>query len=128
MIRSFLFSTFFFGGVLIISLIFLPSFFFPQKIALFGGKIMGYWTGICLRFFFFLISIFFFMIGFISFLNIEFCEKIKTGTRRAKNNIFFMAVNLTIKLTKNFKKKSRGIFYIFFIGFQMAPLFLAIFF
>ena len=51
MIRNFLFSTCFFGGILIISLIFLPSFFFPQKIALFGGKIMGYWTSICLRFF-----------------------------------------------------------------------------
>lgn len=51
MIRNFLFSTCFFSGIIIISLIFLPSFFFPQKIALFGGKIMGYWTGICLRFF-----------------------------------------------------------------------------
>ena len=51
MIRNFLFSTCFFSGILIISLIFLPSFFFPQKIALFGGKIMGYWTGVCLRFF-----------------------------------------------------------------------------
>ena len=50
MIRNFLFSTCFFSGILIISLIFLPSFFFPQKIALFGGKIMGYWTGICLRY------------------------------------------------------------------------------
>ena len=51
MIRNFLFSTCFFGGILIISLIFLPSFFFPQKIALFGGKIMGHWTSICLRYF-----------------------------------------------------------------------------
>ena len=51
MIRNLLFSTFFFSGILILSLIFLPSFFFPQKIALFGGKIMGYWTGICLRYF-----------------------------------------------------------------------------
>ena len=51
MIRNFLFLTCFFIGILVISLIFLPSFFFPQKIALFGGKIMGYWTSICLRFF-----------------------------------------------------------------------------
>ena len=51
MIRNFLFSILFFSGILIISLVFLPSFFFPQKIALFGGKLMGYWTGICLRFF-----------------------------------------------------------------------------
>ena len=51
MIRNFLFLTCFFIGILVISLIFLPSFFFPQKIALFGGKIMGYWAGICLRYF-----------------------------------------------------------------------------
>ena len=51
MIRNFLFSTCFFCGIIIISLIFLPSFFFPQKIVLFGGKIMGHWTSVCLRFF-----------------------------------------------------------------------------
>ena len=34
-----------------ISLVFLPSFFLPQKIVLFGGKLMGYWTGFCLKFF-----------------------------------------------------------------------------
>ena len=51
MIRNFLFSTFFFSGILIISLIFLPSFFFPQKIVLFGGKIMGHWASICLKYF-----------------------------------------------------------------------------
>tara|TARA_B100000963_G_scaffold314633_1_gene293295 strand:- start:6219 stop:6920 length:702 start_codon:yes stop_codon:yes gene_type:complete len=51
MIRNFLFSIFFFGGIIILSLIFLPSLFFPQKVVLFGGKLMGYWTGFCLRFF-----------------------------------------------------------------------------
>ena len=51
MIRNFLFSASFFCGIFIISLIFLPSFFFPQKVVLFGGKIMGHWTGVCLRFF-----------------------------------------------------------------------------
>ena len=51
MIKNFLFSTFFFMGILIISLIFLPSFFLPQKIVLYGGKLMGYWTGFCLKFF-----------------------------------------------------------------------------
>ncbi len=51
MIKNFLFSTFFFMGILIISLIFLPSFFLPQKIVLFGGKLMGYWAKICLEFF-----------------------------------------------------------------------------
>lgn len=51
MIRKYLFSFFFFIGIIIISLIFIPSFFLPQKIVLFGGKLMGYWTGFCLKFF-----------------------------------------------------------------------------
>ena len=34
-----------------ISIIFLPSFFLPQKVVQFGGKLMGYWTGFCLKFF-----------------------------------------------------------------------------
>ena len=51
MIRNFLFSLFFFLGIILISLLFIPSFFLPQKIVLFGGKIMGYWTAICLRIF-----------------------------------------------------------------------------
>ena len=51
MIRNFLFSVFFFSGIIVISIIFLPSFFFPQKVALIGGKLMGHWTGFCLKFF-----------------------------------------------------------------------------
>tara|TARA_B110001450_G_scaffold250426_1_gene269067 strand:+ start:3593 stop:4294 length:702 start_codon:yes stop_codon:yes gene_type:complete len=51
MIRNFLFSLFFFLGIIIISIIFLPAFFLPQKIILFGGKIMGYWASFCLQFF-----------------------------------------------------------------------------
>ena len=51
MIRNFLFIFFFFSGIILISIIFIPSFFFPQKIVLFGGKIMGHWTSYCLRFF-----------------------------------------------------------------------------
>ena len=51
MIRSTIFSIFFFTGIIIISLIFLPSFFLPQKAVLFGGKLMGYWTGFCLKLF-----------------------------------------------------------------------------
>tara|TARA_A100000164_G_C21915059_1_gene777800 strand:- start:369 stop:1070 length:702 start_codon:yes stop_codon:yes gene_type:complete len=49
MIRNFLFSTLFFTGIIFISILFLPSFFFPKKVVLIGGKIMGYWTGFCLR-------------------------------------------------------------------------------
>ena len=49
MIRNSIFSIFFFTGIMIISLIFLPSFFLPQKIVLLGGKLMGYWTSFCLK-------------------------------------------------------------------------------
>ena len=51
MIRNFLFSIFFFSGIILISIIFIPSFFLPQKVVLFGGKIMGHWAAICLRIF-----------------------------------------------------------------------------
>ena len=51
MIRNFLFSVFFFLGIFTISIVFIPSFFLPQKIVIFGGKVMGYWTIFCLRFF-----------------------------------------------------------------------------
>jgi len=51
MIRNFLFSLFFFLGIIIISIVFLPTFFLPQKIVLFGGKIMGYWSSFCLQIF-----------------------------------------------------------------------------
>jgi len=51
MIRNSIFSIFFFSGIVFISIIFLPSFFLPQKIVLFGGKLMGFWTGFCLKFF-----------------------------------------------------------------------------
>tara|TARA_B100000965_G_scaffold237800_1_gene199326 strand:+ start:197 stop:898 length:702 start_codon:yes stop_codon:yes gene_type:complete len=51
MIRNSIFSIFFFAGIIIISLIFLPAFFLPQKIILFGGKLMGHWTSFCLKFF-----------------------------------------------------------------------------
>ena len=51
MTRNFLFSIFFFSGIILICIIFLPSLFLPQNIVLFGGKIMGHWSAICLRFF-----------------------------------------------------------------------------
>ena len=51
MIRNFLFSLFFFIGIIFISLIFLPAIFLPKMIVLFGGKIMGYWTSLCLQIF-----------------------------------------------------------------------------
>ena len=49
MIRNFLFSFLFFSGIVFISIIFLPSLLLPQKITLFGGKLMGYWSQYCLK-------------------------------------------------------------------------------
>ena len=51
MIKNFLFYFFFFSGIVIISLIFLPALIMPSKIVLFGGKLMGYWSKICLEIF-----------------------------------------------------------------------------
>ena len=51
MIRNILFSISFFTGIITISIIFLPSFFLPQKIVLFGGRLMGYWASFCLKIF-----------------------------------------------------------------------------
>jgi len=51
MIKNYIFSLFFFVGIILISIIFLPAFFLPQKFVLIGGKLMGYWAGFCLKFF-----------------------------------------------------------------------------
>ncbi len=51
MIRSLFFKFFFYLGIIIICIIFLPSMLLPQKIVLLGGKIMGYWSKICLNIF-----------------------------------------------------------------------------
>ena len=49
MFRSLLFSIIFFSGIILISIIFLPSLVLPQSFVLKGGKLMGYWTGFCLK-------------------------------------------------------------------------------
>ena len=51
MIRKLLFSLFFFTGIALICFLFLPAIFFPKKIVLLGGKIMGHWTSFCLKIF-----------------------------------------------------------------------------
>ena len=51
MIRKLLFLFFFFLGISIISIIFLPSLLMPTKIVLFGGKMMGRWAALCLQIF-----------------------------------------------------------------------------
>ncbi len=51
MIRDIFFSFFFFAGIFLISIIFIPTLMMPQKYVLFGGKLMGYWSNICLNLF-----------------------------------------------------------------------------
>ncbi len=51
MIKKLLFLFFFFIGISIISIIFLPSLIMPIKIVLFGGKMMGKWAAFCLKIF-----------------------------------------------------------------------------
>jgi len=51
MIRNILFTVVFFLGIILISIIFLPSLIMPPTVTLMGGKIMGYWTKYCLRIF-----------------------------------------------------------------------------
>ena len=49
MLRNLLFSIIFFSGIIFISIIFIPTLILPQSFVLIGGKLMGYWTGFCLR-------------------------------------------------------------------------------
>ena len=51
MTRNFLFQFFFFLGIIFISILFLPTLLMPTEIVLFGGKLMGYWSEICLNLF-----------------------------------------------------------------------------
>ena len=51
MVRNIFFSFFFFAGIFLISIIFIPTLMMPQKYVLFGGKLMGYWSNFCLNFF-----------------------------------------------------------------------------
>ena len=51
MIRNILFYIFFFLGIILISIVFIPSLFLPKSIVILGGKIMGYWSAICLKIF-----------------------------------------------------------------------------
>ena len=51
MTRNILFSLFFFMGIIFISIVFLPTLLLPRKFVLFGGKLMGYWSEICLNIF-----------------------------------------------------------------------------
>ena len=50
MFKNLLFNLIFFSGIILISFIFLPALFLPRSFVLTGGKLMGHWTGICLKF------------------------------------------------------------------------------
>ncbi len=49
MVRNLLFKLIFFLGIILISIIFIPALLLPNKIVLFGGKMMGYWASFCLK-------------------------------------------------------------------------------
>ena len=51
MIRSIIFKLFFYIGLIVICLVFLPSLILPKSISSFGGKLTGYWASICLKLF-----------------------------------------------------------------------------
>ena len=51
MIRNLFFKIFFFSGIFLICILFIPGLILPSKVTLLGGKIMGYWTKLCLRIF-----------------------------------------------------------------------------
>ena len=49
MIKRTLFLFFFYFGVIFVCIFFLPVLILPQKITLFGGKILGFWSKFCLE-------------------------------------------------------------------------------
>jgi len=51
MIKRTLFLFFFYFGVIFVCIAFLPALFLPQKITLYGGKILGFWSKFCLEIF-----------------------------------------------------------------------------
>ena len=51
MVRNIIFFLFFYLGIISISILFIPTLLFPKKGVQFGGRLMGIWTGICLKLF-----------------------------------------------------------------------------
>ena len=49
MIKKTLFLFFFYFGVIFICIFFLPSLILPQKIVIYGGKILGFWAKFCIK-------------------------------------------------------------------------------
>ena len=51
MIKRTLFLFFFYFGAIVVCVFFLPALFLPQKITIYGGKILGIWSKFCLEIF-----------------------------------------------------------------------------
>ena len=51
MIKRTLFLFFFYFGVIFICVSFLPALILPQRVTLYGGKILGFWSKFCLEIF-----------------------------------------------------------------------------
>ena len=51
MIKRTLFLFFFYSGVIFVCIFFLPALILPQKVTLYGGKILGFWSKFCLEIF-----------------------------------------------------------------------------
>ncbi len=45
----FFFNTIFYSGFFLICIFFLPSLFMPKKVAIFAGRISGYWSSLCVK-------------------------------------------------------------------------------
>ena len=51
MINRILFLFFFYFGTVLVCIFFIPALILPQKITLYGGKILGFWSKFCLEIF-----------------------------------------------------------------------------
>ena len=51
MIKRTLFLFFFYFGVIFVCIFFLPALILPQKITLYGGRVLGFWSKFCLELF-----------------------------------------------------------------------------
>ena len=51
MINRILFLFFFYFGTFLVCIFFIPALILPQKITLYGGKILGFWSKFCLEIF-----------------------------------------------------------------------------
>ena len=51
MIKRAFFLFFFYFGVIVVCILFLPALVFPKKIIIYGGKILGFWSKFCLEIF-----------------------------------------------------------------------------